>query len=108
MGNLTPTGVKRKGESEMLLCVLLFILTDLIIAEYQVTSLTSLCRKFSSSWSGVYSLSVISLSGSEEAIIVRLDQAEITAPLSCDIHIRSSRPGQSFISRLQFDSSKIF
>ena len=88
----------------MLLPVLLLILTDLIIAEYQVMSLTSLCRKFSSSWSGVYSLSVISLSSTEEAILVTLDPAELSAPLTCDLHIRSSRPGQSVSCQLQLET----
>ena len=72
---------------------LLLILTGLTTAEYRILPLTSLCRKFSSSWAGVYSLSVISLTSPQEAIIVRLDQAELSAPLSCDLHFRSSRTG---------------
>ena len=83
----------------MLPVLFLLLLTDQTKAEYQVLGLTSLCRKFSSSWAGVYSLSVISLTQPEEAIIVRLGQSELTAPLSCDLHIRSNKPGQSKLEK---------
>ena len=83
----------------MMFPVFLLLLTDKTRAEYQVLGLTSLCRKFSSSWAGVYSLSVISLTQPEEAIIVRLGQTELTAPLSCDLHIRSNKPGQSKLEK---------
>ena len=80
---------------EMLLVVFLLLLTDQTTAEYRRLGLASLCRRFRSSWAGVYSLSVISLNSPQEAVIVSLGQAEITGPLSCDLHIRSSAPGQT-------------
>ena len=100
----------------LLFPLFLLTLTGQATAEYRSLALTSLCREFSSSWAGVYSLSVISITSPQEAIIVILDQAELTAPLSCDLHIRSSRAGQSesgneifsFLSCILLSRSGIF